>query len=73
MPAAPSPAAPAITEASAPAPVAVDSNAPGHAVNTDANTLPRLLERSRLDPPSFHAAPAYDYELDDASGSPRLR
>jgi hypothetical protein len=73
MPAAPAPApapAPAITEAAAPAPAAVDSNAPGHAVNTDANTLPRLLEGKVVSTRHpFTPRRPYDYELDDVSGS----
>jgi hypothetical protein len=71
MPAAPSPTpAPAITEAPAPAPVATDSNAPGHEVNTDANTLPRLLEGKVVSTRHpFTPRRPYDYELDDASGS----
>jgi hypothetical protein len=71
MPAAPSPTpAPAITEAPAPAPVSIDSNAPGHEVNTDANTLPRLLEGKVVSTRHpFTPRRPYDYELDDASGS----
>jgi hypothetical protein len=67
MPAAPSPApAPMITAA----PAAVDSNAPGHAVNTDANTLPRLLEGKIVSTRHpFTPRRPYDYELEDASGS----
>jgi hypothetical protein len=69
MPAAPAPA-PAITAAPAPTPIAVDSNAPGHAVNTDANTLPRLLEGKVVSTRHpFTPRRPYDYELDDASGS----
>jgi hypothetical protein len=67
MPAAP---APAPTVTAAPAPVAVDNNAPGHAVNTDANTLPRLLEGKVVSTRHpFTPRRPYDYELDDASGS----
>jgi hypothetical protein len=71
MPAAPAPTpAPTITEAPAPAPVAVDNNAPGHAVDTDANTLPRLLEGKIVSTRHpFTPRRPYDYELDDASGS----
>jgi hypothetical protein len=71
MPAAPSPApAPMITATPAPAPVAVDNNAPGHAVATDANTLPRLLEGKIVSTRHpFTPRRPYDYELDDASGS----
>jgi Bacterial SH3 domain len=69
MPAAPAPA-PTITEAPAPAAIAVDNNAPGHAVNTDANTLPRLLEGKVVSTRHpFTPRRPYDYELDDASGS----
>jgi hypothetical protein len=69
MPAAPAPA-PAITAAPATAPGAVDSNAPGHAVNSDANTLPRLLEGKIVSTRHpFTPRRPYDYELTDASGS----
>jgi hypothetical protein len=69
MPPAPSPApAPMLT--AAPAPVAMDSNAPGHAVNSDANTLPRLLEGKIVSTRHpFTPRRPYDYELEDASGS----
>ena len=72
MPAAPPPMlAPMIINAAPPpAPVAVDSNAPGHAVNTDANTLPRLLEGKIVSTRHpFTPRRPYDYELDDTSGS----
>jgi hypothetical protein len=69
MPAAPAPA-PIITAAPVPAPVAVDSNAPGHAVETNANNLPRLLEGKIVSTRHpFTPRRPYDYELDDASGS----
>jgi hypothetical protein len=71
MPAPPAPAAaPMITAAPAPAPVAVDNNAPGHAVETNANTLPRLLEGKIVSTRHpFTPRRPYDYELDDTSGS----
>jgi hypothetical protein len=62
--------APVATAAPAPAPAAVDSNAPGHAVGTDANTLPRLLEGKVVSTRHpFTPRRPYDYELIDASGS----
>jgi hypothetical protein len=69
MPAAPPPA-PIVNAAPEPAPVAMDSNAPGHAVNSDANTLPRLLEGKIVSTRHpFTPRRPYDYELSDASGS----
>src|SRR5580700_3255228 len=62
--------APVATAAPAPAPAAVDSNAPGHAVGTDANTLPRLLEGKVVSTRHpFTPRRPYDYQLNDASGS----
>jgi hypothetical protein len=68
-PAAPAPA-PIIASVPAPAPVAVDNSTPGHAVGTDANTLPRLLEGKVVSTRHpFTPRRPYDYQLDDASGS----
>ena len=69
MPAAPV-AAPAPMISTAPAPVTVDNNAPGHAVENNANTLPRLLEGKIVSTRHpFTPRRPYDYELDDISGS----
>jgi hypothetical protein len=61
---------PEIATAPAPAPAPVNSNAPGHAVNSDANTLPRLLEGKIVSTRHpFMPRRPYDFQLNDASGS----
>ncbi|MGA3007959.1 MAG: hypothetical protein ABSE59_08715 [Opitutaceae bacterium] len=70
-PAARPPAAlPDVAAMSAPSPVVVDSNAPGHAVSSSTYALPRLLEGKFLSTRHpFTPRRPYDYELDDVSGN----
>jgi len=68
--AAPPPPPPATPAPAAPAPVVIDNTAPGHAVNSGNNALPRLLEGKVVSTRRpFTPRRPYDYQLNDASNS----